>query len=571
MRPGTPTTPSSIPKGLDTAYRLPFTRASLDKLPAVPGVYVIRDAQDVVIYVGKAKNLRRRVESYFRQDLSSKTRAMVGTASFFSYITAGHEDQALVLESNLIKSYKPHYNVRLVDGKTYPLIELTNDAFPILRKTHRVMTAKNQYYGPYPKSGMLNLGLDGLRRAFPIRTCHRVIDAGKPTRPCLDFDLGLCLGPCGNRCSSEEYAQAVHQLSEFLSGKMRPLLRQLESSMEQASRSQQYERAVRYRDSYVAMKGLFERYAVFAPRVGDMDIFAFHQQANLVSVVRQALREGRLIASTDFIYDLRGKASLDPALKADLIVDFYRRFHVGTPRRIAVDVVGTDVSKLRLRVEEGLGSRISVASPRGTETGRLLRFAAENARQKLLSSTKAEDIPSRLSVLKTVLDLPRLPVRIEGYDVSNISGKDAAVSMVVFLSGKPAKAQYRLFNIHSLTSPNDPGMMKEALERRFRRWRDVSFGEPADLILVDGGETQVSAACIARDAQGINVPVVGIAKREELLIREEGLPSIRMSQDSGALLLLMAVRDEAHRFGKRQFHRQHERPLMHKRSRKGKA
>ncbi|RIE09773.1 excinuclease ABC subunit UvrC [Candidatus Cryosericum hinesii] len=530
----------------------------------MPGVYVIRDSSDRIIYVGKAKNLRKRVESYFRNDLNPKTRSMVSNARFFSFITAGHEDQALVLESNFIKCYKPHYNIQLIDGKSYPLIELTGEAFSILRKTRRVTTARNRYFGPYPKSGLLNLGLDSLRRAFPVRTCHRRIDPAKPTKPCLDFDLGLCLAPCGNRCSQDEYAEVVQNLSAFLNGKMRTLLRQLENSMDQASRSQQYERAVRYRDSCLALKGLFERYAVFAPRVRDMDVFAFHQQGNLVAVVRQALREGRLIASTEFIYDLKGKGTLDPVMRADLIIDFYDRFHVAAPARIAVDAVGAEATIVRERLREALGAAISLASPRSTETSRLLRFATENAEQKLIASTRASDIPAQLSVLKAVLDLERMPVRIEGYDVSNISGKDATVSMVVFVAGKPAKDQYRLFNMHSLDTPNDPAMLAEALARRFARWSDITFGDPANLLLIDGGLSQLGAVCAVRDNAGVNVPVVGIAKKEELLYREGTLEPVRLSHDSGALLLLMAVRDEAHRFGKREFHKRHERPLKHR-------
>jgi len=564
VKPDTPTTRSSAPDGLDTAYRLPFRKESLGKLPAEPGVYVIRGGDGQVIYVGKAKNLRKRVESYFRNDLNPKTRSMVQAACFFSFITAGHENQALVLESNLIKEYKPHYNIQLIDGKSYPLIELTGESFPILRKTRRVTTSRNRYYGPYPKSGLLNLGLDSLRHAFPVRTCHRKINEAKPTKPCLDFDLGLCLGPCGNRCSHEEYSRAVENLSDFLNGKMRSLLRQLEESMDQMSRSQQYEKAVRFRDSYLALKGLFERYAVFAPGVRDMDVFAFHQQGNLVAVVRQALREGRLIASTEFIYDLKGKVDLEPGLQADLIVDFYRRFHVVPPSRVAVDAAGSAATVIRERVREVLGSDVSMASTRGTETARLLRFASENAEQKLIASTRASDVPAQLSVLKAVLDLEHLPVRIEGYDVSNISGKDATVSMVVFVAGRPAKDQYRLFNIRSMQTPDDPRMMGEALVRRFHRWRDISFGDPADLILVDGGLTQLAAVCVARDEAGVDVPVVGIAKQEELLYREGTREPVRLSHDSGALLLLMAVRDEAHRFGKREFHKRHEKPLKHR-------
>lgn len=562
MKPDTPTTQNKAPDGLENAYRLPFEKLSLSKLPATPGVYVIRNAEDKIIYVGKAKNLRRRVTSYFRSDLSPKTRSMVGNAHSFSFVTAGHEDQALVLEANFIKRYRPHFNIQLIDGKTYPLIELTSELFPILRKTRRVANAKSRYFGPYPKAGLLNIGMNSLRRAFPVRTCHRCIDEAVPTKPCLDFDLGLCLGPCGNKCSPEEYRQAVHNLEAFLGGKVRVLLRQLESAMRQASREQQYEKAARCRDSYVALKSLFERYAVFSPHTRDMDIFAFRQNGNLVAVVRQALREGRLIASTEFIYDLRGKESLDAMMQADLIIDFYSRFHVDPPRRMAVGSTGS-TTVLRRRLEEALGSSISLASPRTPETARLLRFAAENAAEKLVAFAKASDTAEQLAVIKSVLDLKHLPVRIEGYDVSNISGKDATVSMVVFRSGRPAKDQYRLFNIRSLDTPNDPAMLAEALARRFAHWHDIAFAEPADLLLIDGGLSQLAAVCKARDAAGVRVPVVGIAKKEELLYRENTREPVRLSHESGALLLLMAVRDEAHRFGKKEFHKRHEDRLRH--------
>lgn len=564
MRPDIPNTQNSGLGSLDTSYRLPFERESLGKLPATPGVYVIRDAADRIIYVGKAKSLRKRVESYFRKDLSPKTRAMVGNARFFSFITAGNEDQALVLESNFIKNYRPHYNIQLVDGKSYPLIELTGDPFPILRKTRRVTTSKNRFFGPYPKSGLLNLGLDSLRHAFPVRTCHRTIDPSRPTKPCLDFDLGLCLAPCANKCSQSEYAHVVANLAEFLNGKMRTMLRQLENDMNQASRSQQYERAVRYRDSYLALKGLFERYAVFAPHMRDMDVFAFRYRGQLLAVVRQALREGRLIASTEFVYDLRENESVDVVMLADLIIDFYHRFHILPPRRIAIDLANGESSIVRDRLRADLDASVTLASPRSSETARLLAFAAQNAEEKLSSMSQAGSAPEQLAVLKAVLDLEHLPVRIEGYDVSNISGKDATVSMVVFVAGKPAKSQYRLFNIRTLNGPDDPAMLSEALARRFARWKDVTFGDPANLVLVDGGISQLSAVCVARDAANVEVPVIGIAKKEELLYRERVAEPIRLAHDSAALLLLMAVRDEAHRFGKREFHRLHERDLKHR-------
>lgn len=504
------------------------------------------------------------MESYFRDDLNPKTRAMVSNARFFSFITAGSEDQALVLESNFIKNYRPHYNIQLIDGKSYPLIELTGDPFPILRKTRRVTTGKNRYFGPYPKSGLLNLGLDSLRHAFPIRTCRRNINPAKPTKPCLDFDLGLCLAPCANMCSQSEYAHTVENLAEFLNGKMRTLLRQLESDMGQASRSQQYEQAVRYRDSFLALKGLFERYAVFAPHTRDTDVFAVRQQGQHLALVRQALREGRLIASTEFIYDLRGGEHADALMLADLIIDFYRRFHVTPPQRIAVDAIEAESTIVRERLRAGLGSSVTLASPRSPETARLLAFAAQNAEEKLASLSRINSVPDQLAVLKAVLDLEHLPVRIEGYDVSNISGKDATVSMVVFVAGKPAKSQYRLFNIQTLSSPNDPAMLAEAVARRFARWNDISFGDPANLMLIDGGLLQLGAVCAARDAAGIGVPVIGIAKKEELLYREQGTEPLRLPHDSAVLQLLMAVRDEAHRFGKRQFHRLHERELKHR-------
>jgi len=564
VRPDIPNTQNSESGSLDSLYRLPFERESLRKLPVTPGVYVIRDGSDQIIYVGKAINLRKRVESYFRGDLNPKTRAMVSNARSFSFITAGSEDQALVLESNFIKNYRPHYNIQLIDGKSYPLIELTSDAFPILRKTRRVTTGKSRYFGPYPKSGLLNLGLDSLRHAFPIRTCRRTIDPAKPTKPCLDFDLGLCLAPCANMCSQREYAHVVENLAEFLNGRMRTLLRQLESDMGQASRSQQYEQAVRYRDSFLALKGLFERYAVFAPHTRDMDVFAVRQQGRHIALVRQALREGRLIASTEFIYDLQESKHVDAVLLADLVTDFYRRFHVAPPQRIAIDAIDARSTIVRDRLRADLGTPVTIASPRSPETARLLSFAAKNAEEKLLSLSRAPSVPDKLAILKAVLDLEHLPVRIEGYDVSNISGKDATVSMVVFVAGRPAKSQYRLFNIQTLSSPNDPAMLAEALARRFARWNDIAFGDPAQLLLIDGGLSQLGAVCAVRDAAGIEVPVIGIAKKEELLYREQTTEPVRLPHDSTALQLLMAVRDEAHRFGKREFHRLHERGLKHR-------
>jgi len=327
------------------------------------------------------------------------------------------------------------------------------------------------------------------------------------------------------------------------------MLRQLENDMNQASRSQQYERAVRYRDSYLALKGLFERYAVFAPHVRDVDVFAVRRRGQLVAVVRQALREGRLIASTEFVYELRENESVDAVMLADLIIDFYHRFHVQPPRRIAVDVTNGESNIVRDRLRTDLGASVTLASPRTSETARLLAFAAQNAEENLSSMSRASSTAEQLAVLKAVLDLEHLPVRIEGYDVSNISGKDATVSMVVFVAGKPAKSQYRLFNIRTLDDPNDPAMLAEALARRFARWGDLTFGDPANLVLVDGGLTQLNAVCSARDAAGVDVPVIGIAKKEELLYREHVAEPVRLAHDSAALLLLMAVRDEAHRFG----------------------
>jgi excinuclease ABC subunit C len=564
VKPATPNTPSRLSDSLETPYSLVFERESLSGLPALPGVYVIRDTGDNIIYVGKAKNLRKRVASYFRAELEPKTRSMVSNASTFSFVTAGQENQALVLESNFIKQYKPHFNIQLIDGKSYPLIELTTEAFPVLRKTRRVLTPRNRYFGPYPKAGLLNIGLDTLRRAFPVRTCHRRVDHAKLTKPCLDYDIGLCLAPCASMCSQEEYRRVVEELASFLGGHMTKLLRRLETDIQHASRAQQYERAKRFRDSYLALRGLFERYAVFAPRMRDTDVFAFRQRGNLIAVVRQAIREGRLVASTDFVYSLQETSVLNPGLRVQLAADFYGRYHIEAPSRIAMEVDASSAEIVRTALSAALGHTISLASPKGTNVARLLGFANENADEKLTSYMKATDVPGQLAVLEAVLGLHHLPMRIEGYDVSNIAGRDATVSMVLFGAGRPCRNGYRLFNIRSLETPNDPAMLSEALSRRFARWNDLEFGEPADLVLIDGGVTQVDAVRAVRDAAGLDVPIVGIAKKEELLYVDGHRRPLRLKRDSSALLLLMAIRDEAHRFGKREFHKLHERAFRHK-------
>ena len=344
---------------------------------------------------------------------------------------------------------------------------------------------------------------------------------------------------------------------------MSGLLRRLEADIRHASTAQQYERAQRFRDSYLALRGLFERYAVFAPRMRDIDVFAFRQRGSVVAVVRQAVREGRLVASTDFIYGLQEAVSMTPGLQIQVVTDFYERYHIEAPGRLALEVDAVSIGGASAALSSALGRSVSLASPKGLNVARLLRFAGQNAEEKLTSYFKAAAVPASIGVLGAVLGLQRLPMRIEGYDVSNISGRDATVSMVVFDAGKACRDQYRLFNMRQLTTPNDPAMLSEALRRRFARWNDREFGEPADLVLIDGGIAQVEAVRAVRDAAGIDVVIVGIAKKEELLYVDGRRQPVKLRRDSSALLLLMAIRDEAHRFSKREFHRLHERATRH--------
>ncbi len=571
----------------------PFFAEQLKHLPFRPGVYLFKDDKSTIIYVGKANKLRNRVSSYFQKpdNLTEKTQQLVARIRDLEFFITNSEQEALVLEQNLVKRYRPHYNVRLKDDKAFPFLKIDlKEEWPRIFLTRRVLEDGGRYFGPFTSPWSVRETLKVLKKIFRFRTCAKpVFDTA--ARACLEYHIGQCVGPCAGNTDKEEYAKIIKQVILFLEGKQDTILKQLRGNMETASESLEFEKAAAIRDQIAAIERVIEGQKIAFPVVGEQDVIAFSVEKDIAAVQVFLVRDGRLIGRETFT--LHGVSSEEPTqIMSSFVKQFYSTAtHI--PPLIMLQYPVEDKANIEEWLGSRRGSRVRLHVPARGKQKQLVDMVASNSEQglqqlKLRQPQTSSDLTAAMEEIKKQLNLPRLPERMECYDISNIQGKMPVGSMVVFEMGKPKTADYRRFRIKMVTGADDYAMLAEVLKRRFKRSQagagsnlpqkchserseesggGVTDSEPddfsrsaessessrwaksPDLVLIDGGKGQLNAALAAMKAAGADsIPSAGLAKeREEIFIPGRSNPIV-LPESSPARQLLQRLRDEAHRF-----------------------
>ncbi|MDR3708040.1 MAG: excinuclease ABC subunit UvrC [Capsulimonadaceae bacterium] len=535
----------------------------LKSLPTNSGCYLMKDEAGTIIYVGKAVNLRNRVRSYFQKSsaLTPKVRRLVARIVDLDVIVTDSELEALILECNLIKEHKPHYNVRLRDDKQYPYLVLTtSEPFPRLLITRRVRRGDgNRYFGPYTSSKAVWETLRLIYRLFPLVTCRKQWDNRPVQRPCLYHHMGRCTqAPCAGKADPAAYQAAVSDVALFLEGKQDILMRKLRADMEAAADALEFERAARLRDQIQAVETLVERQKVVSTRSADQDVVALVTDQGLTAVQMFFVRGGKLIGQEHFLLDgLESDDDLEEAT-AEFIKQYYQEANY-VPSEVLVNTRIEESEIIEQWLRGKRGTKVTIAAPERGDKKSLLEMAASNARlaiDQMLQRTATENdrIMHALAELQEVVALDDPPERIEAYDISTIQGRYSVGGMVVFERGKPAKAEYRRFRIQmpeTTGEPNDFAMMREVILRRLTAASkgDPKFTRLPDLMLIDGGKGQLSSAMeAAAEAGAPQIAMIGLAKQFELIFRPGESVPIALSRNSQALMLLLRIRDEVHRY-----------------------
>ena len=554
---------------LEPAVQQPLD-ARLDLVPTNPGVYLMKDASGSIIYVGKAINLRNRLRSYFTANPAgnAKVLAMISHIADFQFIVVNNELEALMLEATLIKKHQPHYNILLRDDKSYPYIRVTmNELYPRIGKAFRVGEDKKlgaRYYGPY-LSGDIYRALTVLREIFPTKTCNRVFprDIGKE-RPCLNFHIGRCIGPCRGDVPAEDYRAVMADICRFLEGKYSPILDDLKRKMEEAAEALKYEEASLWRDRLQTLNKLMEKQQAVSEDGDNQDIIGLARNGSEICLQKLEIREGRLVSSVSFFFPE------DAGESAELIAAFLTQYYPDAaeiPREIIVPEELPEADELAGYLRSLRQGACQLIVPRRGDNRKLLNLATENAEQALrrhtlLGGHGQTALQEAMRLLGEATGCQAAIHRIEAYDISNTGKQDMAASLVVFQEGKPARQQYRQFKVRTLLAPDDYGAMREVLRRRLSHLGDEQFGSRPDLILVDGGKAHVQAALGVLAELNLVIPVAGMVKDERHRTRGLALPGgdvlelrrLVEQQDAnamGLLRLLTAIQDEAHRFAQR--------------------
>ena len=523
-------------------------------MPSCPGVYLMKDESGRVLYIGKAASLSRRMRDYFGANprLHAMTPGLIPHVKDVDYVITDNEVEALILENNLIRDHKPRYNIRLKDDKRYPYLKVTTEDFPRISMTRTIKNDGAKYFGPFVHAKATRQTLKEITKAFPIRTCDLAIEDGKTDhRPCLDFHIGRCLGPCGGFISKEEYQEVARSVCAFLKGNGRVIIRDLTQKMKEAASQLDFESAARIRDRIRGIEAILEKQNVSSGGGEDQDVIGFHQEEDEACVQVLMIRGGKLLDRDHFF--LTGTRESTPQEILTAFVEQYYRDASFIPRAILLQNELEMPEAISAWLTEKRGSLVALHVPQKGRKLTMVRMAARNAaamleRERSQKVFKQDDNPGLIGLQK-VLSLPRPPVRIDAFDISNLGSNMAVGSMVVFVDGEPDKNEYRRYRIKTVKGQNDFAMMREVITRRFRSALEEGTALP-DLVLVDGGKGQLNAALIAlKDVEmDGKQPIIGLAKRlEEIFLPGQSDPIILRDRDP-ALHLIQRVRDEAHRF-----------------------
>ncbi len=567
----------------------------LKSLPGKPGCYIYKDEKGDVLYVGKAISLKNRVRSYFQDSTRHGTRIarMVSKVRDLEWIVVDSELEALVLECNLIKQHRPPFNVRLRDDKSYPYITITNEKFPRVLFTRKLRKDGAKYFGPYTSAFNVRDSLQLLHKIFPLIPCGKSWSGREEQRPCLYYHLGRCMGPCAGLSQAGEYAKVIDKVERFLNGKEESIVDDLKTEMSVAAEELDFEKAAKIRDQIVAIDSVLQRQKVLSSDMVDQDVIAVVKDDRGAAIQMLYIRSGKLIGQRQYVLD--GASDAPPALAVQEFMKQYYSEAVEVPREILLPVEIEERNIVQTWLRQKKGSAVTLEVPQTGEKAKLVDLAASNAEQALNQfstelAQKEKWVEDAMTQLQDTIGLDSPPIRVEGYDISNIQGTSPVGSMVVTENGEAAKAEYRRFKVrYHPESPNDFAMMHEVLTRRLKAYveGDEKFQKLPDLIMIDGGKGQLSAALKARDELMLTVPMVGLAKRHELLYipkeppialegqrfevsgaevsagelqalkeysyerpapREYTFRELELPLNSPGLMLLRKLRDEAHRF-----------------------
>lgn len=518
----------------------------ISSIPSKPGIYILKNAKEKVLYVGKAKNLNNRIRSYFRKSsgLDARKSALVKEVKEVTFIVTGNELEAFVLEANLIKQYKPKFNVVLRDDKSYPYLKLTiNEEWPKIEVVRRIHKDGALYFGPYVPSGPMWETLAFIRRHFRIRDCKHALD--RPIRPCIQYQMGRCLAPCAGHISREEYLKLIEEIRLFLSGENKDLIAVLEKNMTKLSNDMEYEEAAKIRDRIKAIEKVRESQKIISPEIGDIDVIGFYRQDDASASKVFFIRKGVMTGSKD--YFLRNTAGIpDKALINTFLVQLYSK-EIIPPPEIIISQTPEEAKSLKNWLSQRGGRKTKITIPRSGKKRELVDMASENARflYRSVKETRTEEI---LDELKDKLHLKKRPERIGAFDVSNVSGSEAVGSFVFWSEGEFRKDGYRRLRIKTVQGIDDYAMMAETVRRTINNLK----GDLPDLVIIDGGKGHLETAQkIFGEYQAIvkiRPELIGLAKDpDRAYLTEYDIP-VDLEDKRPSSLLLKSIRDEAHRF-----------------------
>ena len=534
----------------------------LKKLPKSPGVYIMHSKNDDILYVGKAVSLHNRVRQYFQTGHghggSAKIARMVSQIAYFEYIVTGSEMEALVLECNLIKEYRPKYNTMMTDDKGYPYIRVTvEEAFPRFLYSHSMKRDHCKYFGPYTNARAVKDILELINKLYHLRTCNRRLpqDIGKD-RPCLYYQIGQCKAPCDGRISQEDYGRQVQAALSFLNGNYKDILSQLQDQMKRQAEEMEFEKAAETRDLIESIRHIEDKQQMSKSSGDDRDVIAFAANEKDIVVTVFFVRDGKLLGREN--HHMNGGSA---EAFSEILAAFMKQYYSGTPslpKEILVPELPDEQQILEAYLSERRGAKVQILVPQKGDKKKILDLAAENAR--LVLSQDMERVRRQekrtIGAANEIAQMIGIPSanRMEAYDISNISGVLSVASMVVFEQGKPKKNAYRKFRLRTVTGPDDYASMKEVLSRRFT---DERMDVLPDVIMMDGGKGQVNVALMVLDSLGLDIPVCGMVKDDNH--RTRGLyynnEEVQFPKGSEAMLMVTALQDEAHRFAI-EYHRQ---------------
>lgn len=512
------------------------------KAPKLPGVYLWKDENQEVIYVGKAKNLKNRLSSYFSGIKDIKTKTLISKAFLIEYITTDNEYEALILENTLIKKYSPRYNINLKDDKSYPVLRITNEDFPRIFRTRRIIQDGSKYFGPFPNAGALSTFTENLYKQYPLRQCKKL---RKRSSPCMYYHIGRCAAPCCEKISKESYNQIIEEIIHLLEENPKETVQKLTLEMKECAKTLDFEKAAKIRDNIDAIKALHIKNSVSDFNTDSRDYIGFATEGTLVSFAVLKMREGRLIAR-----DLYRTKSLNT--DEELINEFLMAYYVSQdlfPSQIFIPI-NMDVNLFRQWSEKEMEIQAQIFTPEvfDSKHNSAMEMAEQNAKEDIIRRLRERSDTPALEELKQLLKLDHLPTRIEGFDIAHIGGKFPVASLISFYNGNPDKKNYRYFRLKTTDGIiDDFASMREATARRYTRLLNENAELP-DLILIDGGIGQVNAVKGVLSTLDLDIPIIGLAEKNEDIYLPGNSTPIQLPKRSDALRLLQRVRDETHRF-----------------------